>query len=90
MVCKDQFISYLKAHKLISKGCVYHIMRVRDVTSEVPYLELIPIVNEFSDVFYDDLSSVLLEREIGLGMHFLPNTQYISISLYHMYTTKLK
>ena len=58
MVVKDRFISCLKAQKLISKGCIYHIVRVRDVDSEVPPLESVPIVSEFLDVFPNDLSGI--------------------------------
>ena len=29
-VPKGHFISYLKARKLVSKGCIYHIVRVND------------------------------------------------------------
>src|SRR5688572_11294011 len=49
VVFKGRFISCLKAQKLISKGCIYHIVRVSDVDSEVPPLESVPIVNEFPD-----------------------------------------
>lgn len=32
--CKGRYISYLKAHKMIVKGCAYQLVRVRDVTSK--------------------------------------------------------
>jgi len=35
---RDQFVSYLKAKKIISKGCIYHIVRVRDVKFLTPIL----------------------------------------------------
>ena len=87
---KGQFISCLKARKLISKGCIYHIVRVRDVNSEVPPLESVPIVNEFLDVFPDDLPGVPPEREIDFGIDLLPDTQPISIPPYRMAPTELK
>lgn len=39
---KGQFVSCLKARKMISKGCVYHIVRVMDIESETLSLE--PVV----------------------------------------------
>jgi len=57
-------ISCLKATKMISKGCLYHLVRVRVVDSETPSLESIPILKEFSEVFPDDLPGIPLEREI--------------------------
>ena len=36
-VPKGHFISYLKARKLVSKGCTYHLVYVDDLCAEVPY-----------------------------------------------------
>ena len=41
----------LKACKMISKGCLYHIVRVPDLDSEIPPIESVPVVNEFLEVF---------------------------------------
>lgn len=73
-VVKGRFISYLKAQKLISKGCIYHMIRVRDVSSEVPSLESIHIIKEIPDVFPNNLSSISPEREIDFGINLLPDT----------------
>ena len=35
---KGKFISCLKAQKMIAKGCMYHLVRVRDENSETPSL----------------------------------------------------
>lgn len=43
---KGQFISRLKSRKLISRGCVYHLVRFKDMDSKTVYLEPVPIVNE--------------------------------------------
>ena len=47
VVPKGKFISYLRARKLISRGCIYHIVRVRDESVESPTLESVPVVSEF-------------------------------------------
>ena len=87
---KGKFISCIKAHRLISKGCLYHIVRVNDVESKVPHIESIPVVNEFLDVFPEDLPGVPPEREIDLGIDLLPDTQPISIPPYRMAPAELK
>ena len=38
------FISYLKAKKMIFKGYLYHLVRVKDSSLETPTLELVPVV----------------------------------------------
>ncbi|XP_070057116.1 uncharacterized protein [Nicotiana tomentosiformis] len=46
---KGRFISYLKATKMINKGCIYHMVRVSDTDAEAPTLEFVLVVNEFSE-----------------------------------------
>ncbi|KAH0767925.1 hypothetical protein KY285_003796 [Solanum tuberosum] len=86
---KGQFVSCLKARKIISKGCIYHLVRMRDVDSETLTTESVPIVNVFSEVFPDDLPGIPLEREIDFGIELLPDTQPISISPYRFTLAEL-
>ncbi|TMX04496.1 hypothetical protein EJD97_008246 [Solanum chilense] len=39
-----RIISCLKACKMISKGCLYHIVRVQDLNSDVPPIESVTVV----------------------------------------------
>ena len=77
----DRFISCIKAHKLISKGCLYHLVRVRDVESKVFPIESVPGVNELLNIFPNDLLSVPPKREIDFGIDLLLDTQPIFIPL---------
>ena len=36
---------------MISKGFIYYILRFKDLDSEAPPLELVPVVKDFLDVF---------------------------------------
>lgn len=69
---------------MISKGCVYYLVGVWDVTSNVPSLELVFIVNAFVDVFLDELPNVPTERKINFVIDLLLNIQAISTPLYCM------
>ena len=71
---KSHFISYLKARKFISKGCIYHLVRVKDTKSETPTLQSVNIINEFSDVFPDGLLGIPPDREIEFGIDLFPDT----------------
>ena len=53
---------------MISKGCRYHVVRVKDLESEVPPLESVPIVRDFPKVFPNDLPGVPPEWEIDFGI----------------------
>ncbi|WMV30377.1 hypothetical protein MTR67_023762, partial [Solanum verrucosum] len=53
-------------------------------------IESVLIVNEFLDVFPNDLPGVPPEREIDFGIDLLPDTQPISIPPYRMAPAELK
>ncbi|XP_070040030.1 uncharacterized protein [Nicotiana tomentosiformis] len=55
---KGKFISYLRARKFIAKGCIYHLVHVRDIDKEPATLQSVPIVNEFPTVFPDELPGI--------------------------------
>lgn len=50
---KGHFISYLKSRTKISKVFLYCLVRVRDIGSETPRNKLVPIFNEYPEVFSD-------------------------------------
>ena len=61
---KGKIISCLKACKLIENSCLYYILRVKDLESQVPPLESIPVMMEFLKVFPDYLPKTPHGREI--------------------------
>ncbi|WMV29475.1 hypothetical protein MTR67_022860 [Solanum verrucosum] len=87
---------------MISKGYIYHFVHVKDSNSETPTLESAPVVNEFPEVFPEDLLGVPLEREIDFERDrhegytrktcssLFPDTQPISIPPYIMDLAMLK
>ena len=87
---RGHIISCLKACKMISKGGLYHIVRVQDLDAEVPLIESVPIVSEFSEVFLNDLPGILLEWEMDFSIDLLPDTNPISIPPYWMAPAELK
>ncbi|XP_049397246.1 uncharacterized protein LOC125861371 [Solanum stenotomum] len=64
---RGKFISYLKAKKMVSKGYICHLVRVKNIDAEPPTLQSISVVNEFSDVFPGDLPGLPPEREVEFG-----------------------
>nr|XP_016477319.1 PREDICTED: uncharacterized protein LOC107798794 [Nicotiana tabacum] len=84
-----KFISYLKARRMIGKGCLAYLAHTINPESEPPAIQLVPVVREFPDVFPDDLSELPPERIIDFGIDLMPSTQPISISPYMMAPTEL-
>ena len=90
LVPMGRFISYLKAIKMISKGYLYHLVRVKDSSLETPTLESVLVVCEFPEVFPEDLLGVPSKKEIDFGIDLLPDTHPIFIPLYRMEPADLK
>ena len=61
------------------------LVRVRDLESEIPPIELVPVVREFPD----DLPRIPPKQDIDFSIGFLPNTHPISIPPYRMVPTEL-
>nr|GFA44791.1 reverse transcriptase [Tanacetum cinerariifolium] len=61
-----------------------------DTSSDGPSLETHPIVRDFSDVFPEELSRILPEREVEFGIELISGTQPISKALYRMAPIELK
>ena len=58
-ILTGRIVSFLKACKIIYKGCYYHIVRVKDLESDIPPIQSVPIVKDFPEVFPDDLPKFL-------------------------------
>ncbi|KAH0725465.1 hypothetical protein KY284_001330 [Solanum tuberosum] len=78
------------ARKMISKGYIYHIVRVMDVESVTPSLEPVPVVSEYLEVFPNDFPDIPPEWEINFGIDLMSDTQPISIPPYRMASAELK
>ena len=69
---------------MISKGCLYHIVRVQDLDSEIHPIKSVPVMSEFLEVFPNDLSGIPPEWEIKFGIDLLHEKNPILIPPYRM------
>ncbi|EOY08795.1 Uncharacterized protein TCM_023962 [Theobroma cacao] len=70
-------ISTIKALKLVQKGYPAYLAHVIVTSKGVPKLEDVPIVNEFSDVFLDELPGLLLiENSNSLLIYFKDGLEF--------------
>ncbi|XP_070011008.1 uncharacterized protein [Nicotiana sylvestris] len=86
--CK--IVSFMKAQRLLKKGCLGLLAIVNDTRKETVSIENIPVVKEFSDVFLEDLPGLPPVREIDFGIDLLPEIQPISIPPYRMAPAELR
>ncbi|XP_070050260.1 uncharacterized protein [Nicotiana tomentosiformis] len=87
---RGKYISYLKARKMITKGCLYHLVRVIDTTADETSIQSVPIVNEFPDVFLDEFPGIPADQVIDFGIDVVPDTQPIFIPLYRVAPAELR
>ena len=76
--------------KLLRQNCEAYLAHVLDTSKEVPALEAIPVVNEFSDVFPDDLPGLPPDREIEFAIDLAPGTEPVSKAPYRMAPVEMK
>ena len=65
-------ISPMTAMKCLRKDCEAYLVPVIDKEKQEVSLKDLPIVNEFNDVFLEDLPGLPLKREIEFEIELLP------------------
>ncbi|KAJ8768723.1 hypothetical protein K2173_023627 [Erythroxylum novogranatense] len=85
-------VSAMQAQKLLRKGCEAYLAFVLDSQKDGAKEKLleIPVVNEFSDVFPEELPGLPPEREVELSIEVVSGTAPISRAPYRMAPTELK
>ncbi|XP_071933153.1 uncharacterized protein [Coffea arabica] len=83
-------ISGTRARKLLSKGAQGYLVFLINTPGNKVKLEDVLVVNEFFDVFSDELKSMPLEREIEFKIDLVPGTALIAKTPYRMAPTELK
>ena len=83
-------ISFLRAKRMVSKGCLAFLAHLRDDTTQVPSIESISIVREFLDVFPADLPGMPPDRDIDFCIDLESVTRPISIPPYRMAPAELR
>ncbi|WOG95250.1 hypothetical protein DCAR_0414562 [Daucus carota subsp. sativus] len=80
----------IQAKRLLRQGCEAYLAHVFDVNKEPPKIEEIPIVNEFSDVFPNELPGLPPDREIEFTIDLAPGTEPVSKAPYRMAPVEMK
>ena len=86
----SNIISAMKARRFLRKGCEAFLALVLDSKRGHVNLEDIPMINEFLDVFLEELPSLPPNREVDLAIEVLHGTTPISRAPYCMAPIELK
>ena len=81
----------MKARKWIASGCTGYLAYAVDTTKkEKDELNNVPVVNEFTSVFLEDLPGLPPDRKVTFEIEVLPMTSSISKTPYRMAPAELK
>jgi hypothetical protein len=83
-------ISATQVKQLILEGCQFYLACIKELSHEEKKIEDIPVVQEFLDVFPEDLPGLSLDREIEFCIELTPGTTPISKAPYRMAPAELK
>ena len=87
---KMSIISDLEAARLLNGGCEGYLgCEVVEIKEQRPKLEDIPVVNEFPEVFPEELPGLPPDREIEFKIDLIPRTAPISKAPYRMAPSEL-
>ncbi|KAL8148093.1 hypothetical protein AgCh_005438 [Apium graveolens] len=87
---EKKFLMIAQAKKLLCQNCEAYLAHVIDINKEVPALEAILVVNEFLDVFPNDLPGLPQDREIEFAIDLACGTEPVSKAPYRMAPVEMK
>ncbi|KAL8148026.1 hypothetical protein AgCh_005384 [Apium graveolens] len=87
---KRLFLTIVQAKKLLRKGCESFLDYIVDSERDSPSIEDILVVNEFPDVFPDELPGLPPDRQIEFEINLAPGTEPVSKAPYRMAPTEMK
>ncbi|XP_043698599.1 uncharacterized protein LOC122649482 [Telopea speciosissima] len=87
---KKVTISALQAKKLLDEGCQGYLATIMDIKAKVKPLEELDVVQEFPDVFPEDLTQLPTEREMEFAIDLIPGAASVSKAPYRMAPIELK
>ncbi|XP_052886966.1 uncharacterized protein LOC128295432 [Gossypium arboreum] len=85
-----RIISFISAQKLLRKGNEAYLAYILDAQNSESKLEQLPVVNEFMDVFSEELSGLPPDKEVKFVINVLSGTAPISVTPYRMAPAELK
>ncbi|XP_071918797.1 uncharacterized protein [Coffea arabica] len=89
-LASSALVSGIRARKLLSKGAQGYLAFLINIPGDKVKLEDVLVVNEFPDVFPDELKSMPPEREIEFKIDLVPGTTLIAKTPYRMAPAELK
>jgi len=85
-----RFFYSLQLQKSMCKGCKIYAILVLNEKGKVEGLEKLPLLQEFTDIFLEELSILPPERELDFTTDLKPRTEPIARTPYRMSSPELQ
>ncbi|XP_057251674.1 uncharacterized protein LOC130591779 [Beta vulgaris subsp. vulgaris] len=85
-----KIISALTLKSYLRKGCPMYLCHIHDTSKERPELIDVPIVNEYQDVFPNDILNMPPKRDVEFNIDLVPGTGPISKPPYRMAPAEMR
>ncbi|XP_073133562.1 uncharacterized protein [Henckelia pumila] len=83
-------VSALRAYRALESGGEGYLIHAVDMFTRSVGIDDFPVVNEFSDVFLDEILDFPPIREVEFGIELMPGTSPISRELYLLAPSKMR
>ncbi|KAK9077569.1 hypothetical protein SSX86_005906 [Deinandra increscens subsp. villosa] len=82
--------SMMEARKLMLHGCQAYLAMVADTRIQSPAIDGLPVVQEFKDVFPDDLPGLPPDREVEFKIELVPSAKPVAKAPYRLAPAELQ
>ncbi|KAK9079891.1 hypothetical protein SSX86_001564 [Deinandra increscens subsp. villosa] len=82
--------SMMEAKKLMLHGCQAYLAMVADTRIQGPAIDDLPVVQEFKDVFLDDLPGLPPDRDVEFKIDLVPNAKPVAKAPYRLAPAELQ
>ena len=88
---RDCLISYQRAQRLVDRSCEVFLATIMTTTEQArPELAHIPVVRDFTDIFFDEEPGLPPVREVEFAIDLAPSTTPICRVPYQMAPLELR
>ncbi|GJR66751.1 putative reverse transcriptase domain-containing protein [Tanacetum coccineum] len=89
-VSRLKVISYIKARKYIERGCHLFLAHVTEKKRKEKRLEDVPVICNFSEVFFDNLSGLPPPRQVDFRIDLVPGVAPVARAPYRLAPYKMR
>ncbi|GKG38361.1 hypothetical protein Tco_0460073, partial [Tanacetum coccineum] len=85
-----KIVSCIKAQKYIDKGCDLFLAQVAEQETKDKRLEDVPVIQDFPEVFPDELHGLPPPRQVEFRINLIPGVAHVARTPYRLAPSEMK